>query len=438
MLELLHRHCNSKTQALRICLAILNFLFIFYCVYLLGLKWNVVTSKLFWIAFLVRLAAGISLGLIYTFYYSANDTWHFFEDAQRFSASARWDLFSFLKALLDFSENQNWPGLANYDLRSLFIVKIIAVFCFLSYGNYWVCASYFSLISFLCAWSLHTRITTIFPGSVVASGLAFLFFPSVIFWGSGLEKETFALCGLYFLTTVLLTLMTGMKSRVSFWILSIPASIVLWGLKYYWAVIFFISAFSALAMRFLFLKFPGAKKNAILIWTFLFAGIGLTLSFSHPNFYLSRFLEVIVSNHDVFAAISNQKNLIQYLQLEPTLVSIMTNSPWALFSGLFRPWIGEGQGLLGLAASVENFFLLALFASSFANLRKAFNTSHQVILLAAISFCVVLCIFLALSTPNFGTLSRYRIGFLSFFVFAIAYGNPLVNWISTKIGLKHF
>jgi hypothetical protein len=46
-------------------------------------------------------------------------------------------------------------------------------------------------------------------------------------------------------------------------------------------------------------------------------------------------------------------------------------------------------------------------------------------------------VFLALSTPNFGTLSRYRAGFLPFFVFVIAYRNPIVEWVSDKIGMKH-
>ncbi|QLH34140.1 MAG: hypothetical protein HWD62_18640 [Cyclobacteriaceae bacterium] len=32
---------------------------------------------LFWTAWLYRLLMGVSLGLVYTYYYDANDTWHF-------------------------------------------------------------------------------------------------------------------------------------------------------------------------------------------------------------------------------------------------------------------------------------------------------------------------------------------------------------------------
>src|SRR6478736_2670817 len=159
----------------------------------------------------------------------------------------------------------------------------------------------------------------------------------------------------------------------------------------------------------------------------------MLLSFMHPNFYLDQFLGVIISNYNDFAELSDPKNLIHYYQLEGTLTSLLINSPWALLSGLFRPMIGEGQGLLGFAASVENFLLLILFIGALLNLKKMFTSSHKVILWAAISYCMVLCVFLALSTPNFGTLSRYRVGFLPIFVFLMAYCNPIVNWISKKI-----
>ncbi len=437
MLELFYRHLHFKTKTVKIGLAILHFLLIFYCVYWLGKKWDVVTSKLFWGAFLFRLAAGISLGLIYTYYYSANDTWLFFENAQKFSLLAKNDFFSFLKALLDFGDDQNWPGLVNRDLRSIFFIKIISVFYLLSFGNYWVCASYFSLAAFISSWSLHRKIILIFPNSSIASGWAFLFFPSVVFWSSGLEKETLALCGVYFLTIVFLSVMSSEKLKINFLIFVIPSSFVLWSLKYYWALIFFISVVTALLLQFLILRFPIMKKYSIVVWFALFFGVGTALSFSHPNFYLSRFIEVIVSNNQAFAAISDHKNLIHYFQFEPTWTSIITNSPWALFAGLFRPLIGEGQGLLGLAASIENIFLMVLSVFAIANLKTGFASSHRIILFAALSYCAVLCIFLALSTPNFGTLSRYRVGFLPFFVFVVAYGNPMMNWISIKIGWKN-
>jgi hypothetical protein len=376
------------------------------------------------------------LGLVYTYYYAAGDTWLFFEDARKFSALAREDFFSYLTALFDFSEHQPLINeLVNRDLRSIFFIKIISVFCLLSLDNYWVCTAYFSLLAFISAWGIHQKVVYIFPNSLTASALGFLFFPSVIFWSSGLEKESMALCGIYFLATLFLTLMSPGRPNKLFWLLCIPAGFVVWSLKYYWAIVFLISALTAFLMRFLISKFPWIKKFTMVVWIISFIGIGALLSFTHPNFYLDRFLEVIVSNYSEFEAISDPGNLIHYFQFDQTWTSIIINSPWALASGLFRPVIGEGQGLLGWVASVENFFLLVLFIGALQNFKKSLASSHVIILLAALSYCIVLCVFLALSTPNFGTLSRYRVGFLPFFVFVISYRSPMVAWVSNKIRL---
>lgn len=423
---------------MKISLALLHVVVIFYCVYALGKKWNVVSSKLFWGAFLSRLVAGISLGLIYTFYYSASDTWQFFENAKKLSSIAYEDFYYYLKVLLNLNGNEVVQGLESEDLRSLFFIKIVSVLSLVSGGNYWVCAFYFSLGAFVSSWGLHRKIVSIYPNSFDASALAFLFFPSVVFWSSGLEKESLALCGIYFLATVFLTLMAEDKPSKFVWLFVIVACVVVWNLKYYWAIIFFVSIFSATIIRFIVLKFSRLKKYLIVVWVALFFGIGFVLSFTHPNFYLHRFLEVIVSNYEEFVSISNAKNLIHYFHFDQSWISMIINSPWALISGLFRPVIGEGQGILGFVASIENLLLLILFAGSLMNLNKKMTTPHRIILLATLSYCIVLCVFLALSTPNFGTLSRYRVGFLPFFVFVIAYGNPITKWMSDKLDRNAF
>ncbi len=435
MSELLNRYFHFKTKVLKISLAILHFALIFYCVYALQKKWAGSSEKLFWSAFLIRLTAGISLGLIYTYYYSAGDTWSFFDDAKVFSTIARDNFFSYIKTIFDSGENQT-SGLVNHDLRSIFFIKIISAFCLLSLDNYWVCGAYFSLLSFISAWTLHHKIISIFPDSQNASALAFLFFPSVVFWSSGLEKESIALCGIYFLTSGFLSLMYSIKPGKLFWWLFVPVCYVVWGLKYYWAAIFFVSIFTALIIQFLISGSLLIKKYITVFWIILFFGIGVILSFTHPNFYLDLFPEVILSNYNDFAALSDPKNLIHYFQLNQSWASIIINSPWALLSGLFRPVIGEGLGLFGVMASIENFIVLVLFVASMLNLRKPFNSSHQIILLAALSYCIVLCAFLALSAPNFGTLSRYRVGFLPFFVFVMTYRNPIIKWVSDKIRLN--
>jgi hypothetical protein len=60
--------------------------------------------------------------------------------------------------------------------------------------------------------------------------------------------------------------------------------------------------------------------------------------------------------------------------------------------------------------------LLVLVVMSVRTWRKISNAPDRLLILAVIVYAVVLCIFLAISTPNFGTLARYRIGFLPFLI----------------------
>ncbi|GHM99820.1 hypothetical protein WSM22_13100 [Cytophagales bacterium WSM2-2] len=388
-------------------------------------------SKLYWVSLALHMAAGISVGLVYTYYYSSNDTWLFFQDATTMSAYARENFMGYVQLLFDFSYRLDLPGLITFDFRSLIFIKLLSIICFLTGDNYWICTCYFSLLSFVAAWYIHRTVMKVYPDAVVPSSCSFLFFPSVIFWSSGIEKETLSLISLYFLSAIGLKIAFNKRVAALQWVLCIVAGIILWALKYYWAGVFSMALATAVIVYFLIQKNSVAKKYQALIYFFVFIASGIGASFLHPNFNLDRFFHVLVANHEAFVTVSRDSSLIHFNQLSPEIFSIIMNAPWALVSGLFRPFAGEGQGLLGLCASLENLFLLILFISTWWNVRQRLPIS--LLFLTVANYCAVLCIFLALSTPNFGTLSRYRVGFLPFFIFLVSYRNPLVDFLARKV-----
>lgn len=429
MLKLRYWNLYFKTS-LEITLAISHFIVIGFIAWLFARRWSAENNLLFWSSFIFHLIAGISVGLVYKYYYTSNDTWLFFDDASRLSIFARENFVGYIKMFFDFSDPQTLPGIITGDFRSLIFIKILSLFCFVSGNSYWVCAGYFALLSFFASWFLYQQVIQSFPDSSVAAAMAFLLFPSIVFWGSGIEKETLALASLYFLMGVCLRLTFNKKMNAFLWTLTVIANLILWALKYYCAGVFFIATVAAWMAFFFSKKNLIVRKYIIPVYLLLFAVTGVAASFLHPNFYLHRFLDVLVSNHDAFVKLSAEDNLIHFNQLKPTITSVISNAPWALLSGIFRPVIGEGHGALGFFASVENLLLLTLFASFWWNLKKRLPITIP--FLAVISYCTVLCIFLTLSTPNFGTLSRYRVGFLPFLVFVFSYRNTLVDYLTRK------
>jgi hypothetical protein len=151
------------------------------------------------------------------------------------------------------------------------------------------------------------------------------------------------------------------------------------------------------------------------------------MSLLHPNFYYERFIEVVVSSYYEFQNSSSPEDLIHYNALEATSSSILQNSPWALFSGLFRPAITEARTALQWFIAIENLILLILTVGALSRLTKLIKSQHRLLLFSILMYASLLCIFLALSTPNFGTLSRYRVGFLPYLVFLMTIENPLIN-----------
>jgi hypothetical protein len=102
-----------------------------------------------------------------------------------------------------------------------------------------------------------------------------------------------------------------------------------------------------------------------------------------------------------------------------------------LFSGLFRPFIAEARTALQLLIALENLVLMVLTAGALTQVKRLASSKHRLLLLAILIYTILMCIFLALSTPNFGTLSRYRVGFLPYFVFLLTIENPLIYKLMT-------
>ncbi|HKZ36044.1 MAG TPA: hypothetical protein VJ184_00235, partial [Chryseolinea sp.] len=231
----------------------------------------------------------------------------------------------------------------------------------------------------------------------------------------------------FFLSFTFLKIWMREKIDIRMWLLSIFSIWVLWNLKYYFLAVLLPIVLTAVVVRFIaaYLKIERTFLK-IILWCAVFFIPVCLMSMLHPNFYPNALMEVIVSNYNIFQTISAPEDLIRYNALEPTPLSLLKNVPLALFSGLFRPFITEAHNPLQLISAIENLILLFLLGGALSGIKKIITTRYRMLLFSIAMYSIALCIFLALSTPNFGTLSRYRVGFLPFLVFLLTIENPLV------------
>ncbi|MCU0397232.1 MAG: hypothetical protein MUC73_03925 [Cyclobacteriaceae bacterium] len=408
---------------------------------ILGLAWRIwhvdrsPVRIAYWPALVLKLGAGLLLGYIYSHHYTGSDTVSFFSSSIELTEIARTDFGSYLHYLWSVSEAP-YSG----ENRTLFFVKIVSLFSLITSDHYWIVSLYFSLLSFFSAWWLVRQIAHYFPAMTQASLVAFLFFPSSVFWTSGVIKEAMAMMALYFLAGFFIRLWVTNRLNLMEVIAILFSTWILWNLKYFYAAVFFpVAATGWLTRWFVVNRMRPSARNFYresLLFGVLFLVMLFIVTFIHPNFYPQRVLEVVVENYRQFIQISQPGKAIVYNDLQPTLGSIISNMPLALVSGLWRPFLWEASNLFQVLVSLENVFLFLFMVFSIKNFQYLRTSSQRILLVGVLVYCCMLCSFLALSAPNFGTLVRYRVGFIPFLVLLISYRSVLTKILSSRIKVQ--
>jgi hypothetical protein len=387
-------------------------------------------QTVFWLALLLKCLAGLLLGAVYFYYYGLGDTIGFHSDAVRLVSLLKDNPSLFIGSILS---GEPPIDLVNREPRSFFFTLLLTLANFLTGNNYWISSLWFSFFSFACTWFLVVRILSQMPGLYKSAIVAFLFLPSAVFWSAGIIKESVGFGALCILAGIFISLLTGRRLYWYEYLATVVAAWLLIGLKYYWAAVFLPSVITTLVVHWLVAKRLQSTWALTLSWVMIFAACCVVASFTHPNFYIETFLDVIRLSNEEFVAISDPSNLIYFPRVVNGWDDVVVNSPWALFSGLFRPFPFEPHNITGHVSSLENLALLGLTIARLIKIGKS-RGSERLLWFSIIAFSVLLCIFLAMSTPNFGTLSRYRIGFLPFFALMIIHDNVLLK----KAGLRDF
>ncbi|OJJ21016.1 hypothetical protein BKI52_10605 [marine bacterium AO1-C] len=398
----------------------------------------------------LKLLGGVVVGWLFSkFYGYGGDSWNIFHNARQISALATQDFTAYIK-LLFFNEYYYIPNLQTPSLweqpRLLFIVKITSIINLATQQNYWFTSFYFSLFAFSGLWQAANTLSRLFPTTKLSAILAFILFPSVVFWSSGLQKESLALGIMAWLIHWFLSIFCDNRTRPGlFWakvgVLSLVGLYGLWKLKFYYFGGLIPVMVSVLLAYWLYTRIKSDNKPFQALWLplVLFVGVlGLLLlmaSFMHPKLHLSEFMHVLVLNHNASFNFSAPDDLIYYYRTDPgfatltsTVGNLLYNTPLAFVSGLFRPFIWEANNPLKLIAGLENLWMLAFTVYAvialFFKKRQLFQgkslpAKQRFLIIGAVIYISLLAILLALASPNLGTLVRYKVGFMSVFLYLI-------------------
>ncbi len=402
-----------------------------------------VTRRYFYPALAVKIIGALALGFLYQFYYSGGDTFNY----HTFGSRIIWEAFTD-----DFSKGLrllfNTPGsdldlysyysriLFYHDPQSFFVVRVSAFFDLLTFSSYSATALLFALFSFVGSWALFLTFYKEFPALHRWIAAATLFIPSVFFWGSGILKDTLTLGALGLLTFAIHRLLIQKK-------ITGPLLLVL-GLSVYFiyhvkpyillcylpAALFWVYSKYFFAIRSLVLKAILIPLFALTSLASIYAGLS-RLSEGSGKYSLQNLARTArITAYDIrYYSGRDAGSGYSLGELDGSFASMLKLAPSGVNVSLFRPYLWEVRNPLMLLSALESsFFLLFTFYLFWrAPLRffKAFSSPHVV-------FCFVFSITFAfgvgVSTYNFGTLTRYKIPLLPFYLLGLA----LIYHLSNK------
>ncbi len=381
-------------------------------------------------ALALKLAAGVVLGLLYTYHYTyGGDTFLFHREA---SAVADWARTHPLP-YLHFLRSSVLPDAATAarvstlsQPRALVMVKLVSGLHLLTGNSYWLSGAWLSLFSFGGMWRLAHCLAVSFPTTRVAAAVGFLFFPSVVFWSAGMLKESVAAGIIGFAGAFLLRNWRPEKLPITWGGagrgLGLLAGLaVLWQLKFYYCAVLVLCGAAGWLAHWAARRFAVRTiTGQVLLFEGLLAGLA-GAAFLLPGLSLEGLLAGLVGNHDAHLRAHIADQALVYEGLQPTLGSVAIHAPKALGVGLFRPFLWEAGGPLQAWVGVENLLLLvASILALRALLRRRTQWGPSVLLrLAVLHYIVILAVLLPLAAPNFGEISRYKVAFLPFFVYVV-------------------
>ena len=382
--------------------------------------------KHFFPGLLLRVLSGIAVGVLYFEYYGEGDTLVYHETASFLARAGGKSLSDFHRYFFDepgIELLQAYPIMN--EPRSSFFIKIISLIYIFNSENYWITSAFFSLLSFTGSWYLANTIIRYERKAELAAVISLLYFPSFVLWTSGMLKESLAWFCLAQIAACIYAYYKDGKCTPMQIVLTMVLFIILWKIKYHYAAVLSLCSIPLLLQRALLEKFsPRTTIIFYILGSLIIMGI---LMLSHPNFRPARIMTIIHENHEVMIQLSDPGHAMQFIPLSNSNLQFFVNIPVSLFGGLFMPLPWQGVNFLAVSVGIINAILLLLFLWKGILMVKGRKMRISLPGISLTLYIVILAILMAYTTPNFGTLERYKIAFIPFFALWVLYNNPLVD-----------
>lgn len=415
---------------------------------------NKYTKPYFIPALTLKFIGAIGLGCVYQFYYTGGDTFNFFNLSkiigegfdQSFSTGIK--LLTAGKGttdpeLMPFIDKMVWgPGSAEYVIAR--ICSFFGLFCFSTYTVVGLC---FAGLSFSGIWALYITFAKFRPLLYRQLAWSVFYVPSLFFWGSGIMKDSICVGALGWLFYAFYKGAVQKRSLLTCALIGGGAAILLAAVKVY-----ILLSFLPAALLWVFNENNARIKSPVLrmLAKPLFFGVGAVvavfavtnLTKGNDEYDLDKIGERSKITSDYLYRVSLEQGGSAYSlgAQDGTVGGMVKLAPQAIVTSLFRPFLWEARNPVMLLSALEAafflFFTLRIFYRT-GFIRTISIIAQTPMLTLCFVFALVFSASVAITSANFGTLVRYKIPMMPFYLAGLYMLESLANHTNiAKKGVK--
>ncbi len=381
------------------------------------------------ILFGIKLLFAIALVLVYTYYYTERtyaDIYKYFDDANVICESAAKHPKAFVKILTGINfdrDNETIKEiLANthhFDKKGggflesthRLIIRFNIILRFISTGSIYIHSLFFCFLSFIGLVALYRALGTFFEGNKGRLLILPIFLlPSVLFWSSGLLKETLVI---FFLGLLVFTALKVLELR------NILANLLLTILCLYF--LFLLKPFIALSfiVSYYFMATFYLRGYARII-SLLLASCGALWFFYAHDAFVCELMSSIITKRNEFISLGLQMKAgsLVSTDLSPQgCLEPLRLLPGGMYNMFFEPFVWS-HGLFEKIFGIENLFILLLTIYTLFRAHAPRQGRLQLLVFCGLFFLFNYCL-IGVTVPIIGALVRYKIFGLIFYMICL-------------------
>ena len=309
------------------------------------------------------------------------------------------------------------------------VTRLVAVLSFFSFRSYFVINLFFSMISFSGVWKLYRFFYEQYPKLHIQLAIAILYLPTFVFWSSGILKDPICTGLLGWMTYAIYNVLYKRHRIIGNTIIAFLSAYLIGIIKSYILISYlpFFILYLVLAnvnlIRRPFIKVI-ASFGLLVFGTLGFFVVSDKLQQELGALALDKLAETVKMQQSNFIAMADvaESSFSLGVEFDGTNSSLVRMAPAAIVATFYRPYLWESKKLSTLLSSLESLTLMLFTLYVFLRAGPLLFFGSLVrnrMVMFCFFFSILFALFVGATTLNFGTLVRYKIPCMPFYVIAL-------------------